>query len=67
MICDLVLAQSLIKPYDNLTISSEPFTNEYYGIVMRKEDTELQNNVNHALAAFRVQGYLTDLKQKWLE
>jgi polar amino acid transport system substrate-binding protein len=67
MICDLVLAQSLIKPYKNLTISSEPFTSEYYGIVVRKEDTELLNNINHALAAFRIQGYLTDLKQKWLE
>jgi len=67
MISDLVLAQRLIKPYKNLIISSDPFTNEYYGIVVRKEDTELRNNINHALAALRVQGYLTDLKQKWLE
>lgn len=67
MISDLVLAQSLIKPYENLVISSDPFTNESYGIVARKEDAELVTNINHALAALRVQGYLTDLKQKWLE
>jgi ABC-type amino acid transport substrate-binding protein len=64
---DLTIAKGLIGNYDNIKITSDPFTNEYYGIVMRKEDTDLQKKVNAALAVLRVNGVLTDLKQKWLE
>lgn len=66
-ICDLTLAKGYIDQYDNLKITSDPFTNEYYGIVLRKDNTELLKKVNEALAVLRVKGILTDLKQKWLE
>lgn len=66
-ISDLTIAKGLIGNYENIKISSDPFTNEYYGIVMRKEDTQLQKKVNEALAVLKVNGYLTDLKQKWLD
>jgi ABC-type amino acid transport substrate-binding protein len=49
-----------------LKIASDPFTNEYYGIVFRKGDP-LVKQINQALESIRVKGYLTDLKQKWLD
>lgn len=64
---DLTIAKGLISNYDNVKITSDPFTNDYYGIVMRKEDIDLQKKVNEALTVLRVNGYLTDLKQKWLD
>ncbi len=64
---DLTLAKGIIQNHTNLKITSDPLTNEYYGIVMRKDDTELQKRVNAALRVLRVNGYLTDLKQKWLD
>lgn len=66
-ICDLTLAKGYIDQYENLKITSDPFTNEYYGIVIRKDNTELLKKVNEAIAVLRVKGILTDLKQKWLE
>jgi polar amino acid transport system substrate-binding protein len=67
LLSDLTLAKGLLEKYDNLAITSDPFTNEYYGIVIRKDDKELQKKVNEAIAILQVNGLLTDLKQKWLE
>lgn len=66
-ICDLALAKGFVNKYENLKITSDPFTNEYYGIVLKKDNPELLKKVNDALAVLRVKGILTDLKQKWLE
>jgi len=64
---DLTIAKGLISNYDNVKITSDPFTNEYYGIVIRKEDKDLVKKVNDALTILRVNGILADLKQKWLD
>jgi polar amino acid transport system substrate-binding protein len=67
MITDLTLAKGFVGQYDNLKISSDPFTNEYYGIVVRKEDTQLLKKINDSLNSLRTKGILIDLKQKWLD
>jgi polar amino acid transport system substrate-binding protein len=67
MISDLTLAKGFISQYDNLKITSDPFTNDYYGVVLRKDGLELKKKVDDALSVLRVNGMLTDLKQKWLE
>jgi polar amino acid transport system substrate-binding protein len=63
---DLPNAKGIIATNPTLKISSDPFTNEYYGIVLRKDDPFVAD-VNEALTALRVKGVLTDLKQKWLD
>lgn len=67
MISDLTLAKGLIRGYDNLQVSSDPFTSEYYGIVFRKDEQDLRMQVDNALEVLRNKGTLNDLKQKWLE
>ena len=67
MISDLVLAKGFMSKYSNIKITSDPFTNEYYGVVLRKEDTALLKKVNDALSVLRTNGILTNLKQKWLD
>lgn len=67
VLTDLTLAKGMVRKHVNLTISSDPLTNEYYGIVFRKDNKELQHKVNSVLRILRVNGYVTDLKQKWLD
>lgn len=64
---DLTGAKGIINQNEGLKIASEPFTSDYYGIVFRKDQTELLGRVNEALNALRQQGVLVYLKQKWLE
>lgn len=63
---DLPNAKGITVANPTLKISSDPFTNEYYGIVFRKGDP-IVKQINQALESIRVKGFLTDLKQKWLD
>lgn len=67
MISDLTMAKGFISQYENLKITSDPFTNDYYGVVIHKDNVELKEKVDEAISALRVNGILADLKQKWLE
>lgn len=63
---DLPSAKGITVANPTLKIASDPFTNEYYGIVFRKGDPMVKQ-INQALESIRVKGFLTDLKQKWLD
>lgn len=63
---DLPSAKGITLTNPTLKIASDPFTDEYYGIVFRKGDP-IGKPVNQALQSIRVKGFLTDLKQKWLD
>ena len=67
LISDLTLAKGFIDQYENLKITSDPFTNEYYGIIIHQDNTELREQVNKVLATLKIKGVLTNLKQRWLE
>ncbi len=63
---DLPNAKETTVSYPTLKIASDPFTDEYYGIVLQKGDQSL-SQVNEALASLRIKGILIDLKKKWLD
>lgn len=63
---DLPSAKGITVANPTLKIASDPFTNEYYGIVFRKGDPMVKQ-INQALESIRIKGFLTDLKQKWLD
>lgn len=64
---DLTGAKGIITANPTLKIASDPFTNEQYGIVFRKDEPDLVLEVNSILNSLRQQGVLVYLKQKWLE
>lgn len=66
ILSDLPGAKGIITANPTLKIVSDPFTNEYYGIVFRKGDPT-STKINEILSSLRTQGVLTDLKQKWLD
>lgn len=66
VITDLPSAKGIVSSNPSLKIASDPFTNDYYGIVLRKGDPNV-SAVNKALDQLRVRGFLTQLKYKWLD
>jgi len=50
-----------------LQIVGKPFTDEYYGITVRKGDKKALDLVNKGLAAIEKDGTLDKLKAKWLQ
>lgn len=66
ILSDLTGAKGIVLANPSLKISSDPFTNEYYGVVFRKSDPNVKK-INDVLTSLRVKGILTDLKQKWLD
>ena len=49
-----------------LKIVGEPFTDEYYGIAVRKGNSELLTLINDGLASVRAAGLLEELEDTWL-
>jgi His/Glu/Gln/Arg/opine family amino acid ABC transporter permease subunit len=53
------------KGFSGLKAVGEPLTEEYYGIVMRKEDEDLQKAVNEALERIAERGEYARLHRRW--
>ncbi|HEX6461847.1 MAG TPA: basic amino acid ABC transporter substrate-binding protein [Candidatus Saccharimonadales bacterium] len=66
ILSELSGAKKIITDNPTLKIASEPITDEYYGVVFRKGDTNRQK-INKALSTLKANNTLTDLKEKWLE
>lgn len=64
---DLTNAKGIVQEFPTLKIASAPFTNDYYGIVMRKDELDLVNKINEVLNSLRQEGYLVFLQRQWLE
>lgn len=67
IIVDLTAAKGLVDENPNLRISSDPFTNEYYGIVLRKGDVKLKTDIDKAILSLQKRGLLDNIKQKWFQ
>ena len=65
-ITDLPGAIDIVTKNSRLKIASDPITNEYYGIVFRKNDPNV-TKINEALTSLRKKGVLTDLLTKYLK
>jgi polar amino acid transport system substrate-binding protein len=50
-----------------LQIVGKPFTDEYYGVTVRKGDAKALDLINKGLAAIQKDGTLDKLKAKWLQ
>jgi polar amino acid transport system substrate-binding protein len=52
---------------DKFKIVGEPFTEEYYGIVVKKGDKELLDLINKGIKAIQAKGIDKELEAKWLK
>jgi polar amino acid transport system substrate-binding protein len=67
VIIDLTAGKGIVDKYPTLKISGDPFTNEYYGIVLRQDGVSLQSRINQAISSLHERGVLDDIKQKWFQ
>ena len=70
VVCDSPVAADYVLQNDNykgkLKIVGEPFTEEFYGIAIRKGNTELLNKINAGLKKVIDSGKRDELIKKWL-
>ncbi|HSA84230.1 MAG TPA: transporter substrate-binding domain-containing protein [Patescibacteria group bacterium] len=66
ILADLPGGKGIVTQNPTLKIVSDPLTNEYYGIVFRKNDPNL-GRINETISILKTKGVLTDLKQKWFD
>ena len=70
VVCDSPVAADYVLQNESykgaLKIVGEPFTEEYYGIAVQKDDEELLNKLNAALDKVITSGKRDELIDKWL-
>jgi lysine-arginine-ornithine-binding protein len=64
---DLPVAQDYVRKGEPIKIVGEPLTDEYYGIAIRKDNTELLEKVNKAIKALKDSGKYQEILDKWFE
>jgi polar amino acid transport system substrate-binding protein len=66
VVADSPLAYGFVAKYpDKLKYVGEPFTEEWYGIVVKKGNVELLEKINKGLAAVKAKGLIEELTEKW--
>ncbi len=66
IIIDYTAGVGLLRKDENLEIVGEPFTEEFYGIAVRKEDKSLLSKINQTIARLKREGKLKAIEKKWL-
>jgi polar amino acid transport system substrate-binding protein len=63
-IIDLAVAAEIAKEYKDIKYGA-PFTMEYYGIAIKKNNTALLKNINRGLAMIKASGKYDEIYNKW--
>jgi len=63
-IIDLAVAAEITKEYKDIKYGA-PFTMEYYGIAIKKNNTALLKNINRGLAMIKASGKYDEIYNKW--
>jgi len=66
IIIDYPAAVGMVSKENNLKIIGEPFTQEFYGIAVRKEDEVLLGGINKTIRRLKQENRLEEIKTKWL-
>lgn len=65
LIIDLPAGANIIRTTKGLQFAGEPFTAEYYGIAVRRGNTELMSKINETIETIKSSGKYDELKRKW--
>lgn len=65
VIIDAPVAKEYLKVMEGLKIASEPFTNEQYGIAVKKGNSELLTKIDEALQELKDSGKYQEIYDKW--
>ncbi|MGC9031412.1 MAG: basic amino acid ABC transporter substrate-binding protein [Minisyncoccia bacterium] len=66
ILIDFPAALSAVSENKNFKIVGEPFTQEFYGIAVRKDSTALLNEINKTIRRLKIENRLEEIINKWL-
>ena len=66
VIIDELTAKEIISGYENLTILSEPFSEEEYAIAYKKGNSELGEKLDDAINQLKRDGTITEISKHWI-
>ncbi|MDE6035402.1 MAG: transporter substrate-binding domain-containing protein [Ruminococcus sp.] len=66
VILDELTAEAIVSNYDNLTILSEPFSEEEYAIAYKKGNKELGDKLDEAINQLKRDGTITEISKHWI-
>jgi len=67
VIVDKPVAERYLKVSEGLLIVGDALTDEYFGIAVHKENTQLLNKINEALESIKESGRYDELISKWFQ
>ena len=66
IIIDYPAAVGMVSEGEALKVVGEPFTQEFYGVAVRKGDDELLEEINKTIRRLKREEKLKELEEKWL-
>lgn len=66
IVVDYPVAISLVNSEDEIVIVGEPFTQEFYGIAVKKENKQLLDKINESLVELKKSGELDQIIAYWI-
>jgi len=66
VIIDYPAAVGMVSGETTLKIIGEPFTQEFYGVAVKKGEEKLLAEINKTIRRLKREGKLTELEEKWL-
>jgi ABC-type amino acid transport substrate-binding protein len=65
LVIDYPVAADIVRKAKGLRIAGDPFTSEFYGVVMKKGNTALSSFVNSVIMDMKTSGRFNEIKKKW--
>lgn len=66
IIIDYPVAIDISQNEPKIKVVGDPFTSEFYGIMMRKGNSQLVKSVDYALSNIRQSGTIENIMEKWI-
>jgi polar amino acid transport system substrate-binding protein len=66
IIIDYPAAVGMVSGEETLRIVGEPFTQEFYGIAVRKEEKVLLEEINKTIRRLKRENIIEEIEKKWL-
>jgi len=66
IVIDSRAGEDLIEDVSGVKIVGQPFTEEFYGIAIKKGETALKEEVDKAIADLKSSGKMEEIENKWL-
>lgn len=65
IVVDLPAGVGIVQENSSLKVVGEPFTQEFYGVVVLRSNKELLSKINESIASLKRSGKIVEIRDKW--